>query len=78
MSTYLHAVVRCDHRNPEAPAGERWCHESVEEGFTRAAARKAAKALGWTVNIRSEIARRYRRAGKDFCPSHKPEPEETP
>jgi len=73
VSTYLHAMVSCDYWNPDAPAGERWCLERVEEGFTRTAARKAAKALGWTVNIRSETVRRLRLDGKDYCPAHRPE-----
>ena len=75
MSTYLHAMVSCDYWNPEAPAGARLCYENVEEGFTKAEARKAAKALGWTVNIRSETRRRLRLDGHDYCANHKPEPE---
>jgi len=75
VSTSLHAMVRCDYWNPDAPAGERGCHGTVEEGFTKAAVRKAAKTLGWTVNVRSERQRRLGIDGKDFCPSHKPEPE---
>jgi len=76
VSTYLHAMVSCDYYNPGAPSGERLCYQSVKEGFTRTEARKAAKALGWTVNIRSEVARRYRWDGKDLCPAHKSAPEE--
>jgi len=71
-------MVRCDYWNPDAPLGERGCHEIVEEGITRAQVRKAAKAAGWTVNVRSERQRRLRLDGKDYCANHKPEPEETP
>lgn len=62
------------------PPGERFCRAQVSDGlfgtrtpglpedvylWTVADARRAAKMLGWAVNVKISILR------KDFCPDHR-------
>jgi hypothetical protein len=75
MSAGTHSYVTCDNLDKDAPAGQRACKEQVEARGSRADARRAAKKLGWTVNVHANSLRPYPRSGGlgfDYCPAHKP------
>jgi hypothetical protein len=69
------AYVWCDYLDMTAPPGRRVCPGRIEEGQTRAEARRAAKKLGWAVAVH---VRSTKRGGDfDYCPDHKPADPET-
>ena len=75
MSAGVRAHVDCDYFDKDAPPGQRICKEQVDDGRTRTEARRAAKKLGWTVNVHAGSTRAYSLrggSGFDYCPAHKP------
>jgi hypothetical protein len=84
MSAGVHAYVQCDFWDRSKPASGGMCRERIEEGFTLAEARHAARAAGWLTAVHADgsaVASRRLNPSRtlfDFCPDHKPAPEATP
>lgn len=74
MSAGTYAYVSCDHHDRDAPAGLRLCYARIEEGSTKAEARRAARKAGWLTAVHHDGTPGTRRLPGlwDFCAEHKP------
>jgi hypothetical protein len=76
MTASTHAYVSCDHHDGSKPKGDpgRWCEARINEGATKAEARKIARRRGWLTGVHSDGTKPSRPSWGhfDFCPLHHP------
>lgn len=71
MSAGTHAYVSCNGHD----GNHRYCTERIDEGATKAEARRVARSRGWLTSVYSNGTKPYKGGPLglfDFCPAHKP------
>lgn len=78
MTAGTHAYVACNGWDSTELGGKRYCTERIEEGSTKAEARRIARRRGWLTGVHSggQPSTRKLPGWFDFCPAHKPAPAE--